>query len=516
MQLTNSLKRAASLRPEAVSLQCGSRSLTWRDTIERTARLAGALNSLGLGQGDRVAILAENSDRYAIVYWAVFWSGGVVVPLNTRWNDTEIQFAVDDCGCTFLIVDDSFVERACNLVHTTLPQVQLLFAGEPAASKGLVSIENMMTSGDAITDVGRCGEDCAGIFYTGGTTGAAKGVMLSHRAMWINALSLGYELGLTQDDRALNVAPLFHTAGTAMLFSLTIHAGSNAFLGRFETGAFFDAAARFQPTITLLVPTMITALTRGETHQISELKSIRKLLYGAAPIPPKVRDRALELLPNVDFFHGYGLTELGPIVSVLGPEAHRLHSGDSLAGGINSAGRALPISEVDIVGPEGASLPLNTVGEIAVRSESAMSGYWGCEQATDAAERGGWFSTGDAGYLDNDGLLYVVDRIKDMIITGGENVFSSEVENVISEVDGVDECAVVGLPDPHWGEVVAAFIVPIAKGGVEAEHVIDHCRQRISSYKCPRRVIFISEGLPKSAAGKIQKSLLRRALLHGA
>jgi acyl-CoA synthetase (AMP-forming)/AMP-acid ligase II len=508
MYLTQALHRAAATTPDAVATICAGRSHSWAEVRERVARFAGALRDLGVKPGDRVAVLSMNSDRYFELYFAVAWAGAVILPMNTRWSVPEHVYSIEDAGATILVLDDTFLEtgRAVGDICETIAHV--VYAGDGPAPAGLKSYEAMIAGASPAPDSGHGGDDLAGIFYTGGTTGFPKGVMLSHQNLWTGALCVGAGIGYNSSVRYLHAAPMFHLADVGLSNAASIFGGSHVFLPAFEPAALLRQIAEHKATHTLLVPTMIRMLLDSPEFGKHDISSWKGILYGASPMAEALLTEALKRLPSVAFTQGYGQTELAPLATLLGPEWHVFEG--PRAGKLRSAGRPGICVELRIVDADGRELPRGQVGEITVRGPNAMRGYWNKPEQTAATLVDGWVRTGDGGYLDEDGFLYVVDRVKDMIVSGGENVYSAEVENALMQHPGVGECAVIGVPDERWGERVHAIVVPRAGQALSADELMQHSKTLIAGYKCPRSVDVRQEALPKSGAGKILKADLRK------
>ncbi|OYW19020.1 MAG: fatty-acid--CoA ligase, partial [Burkholderiales bacterium 12-64-5] len=347
----------------------------------------------------------------------------------------------------------------------------------------------------------------ATILYTGGTTGRPKGVMLTHLNLFANALSTLASTPRPPGLCCLLAAPLFHVGGIGPLLQNAIRLATQVLLPAFAPEAVLAAIAAENVNETFLVPTMLKLLIDDPAVARHDLSSLQLILYGAAPIDGTLLDRAMATLPGVDFAQVYGMTELAPVVATLGPWWHTPQGRprDKLA----AAGRPVPLCEVRIVDGNDLEAPAGACGEVVVRGANVMAGYWNRPEETAQVLHGGWMHTGDVGYLDDDGFLFIVDRLKDMIVSGGENVYSTEVENVILEMQEVSACAVIAVPDPTWGERVHAVIVPRPHADLSAEAVSAYCRTRIAAYKCPRSMEF-REALPLSSAGKLMKQELRR------
>ncbi len=512
MNLTQGLKRAVQMNSQTIATIDGERHHTWQTVGERVAKFAGALQKLGLQTGDRVAILAANSDRYFESYFAILWAGGVIVPLNSRWAGPEIAYSLNDSGARWLIIDDLFYGTVTNIRSELLTIKQLIFAGDGDTPDDILSYEEMISQAKAIPDALRGGDDLAGIFYTGGTTGLSKGVMLSHTNLMSNAFSTIGQLGLGIDDRYLHAAPMFHLADGLATWAVTMVAGTHIFPRRFVPADILDHIQHHRVTFTVVVPTMLQMLMNEVEAHAYDLSSMRTLYYGASAMPEPVLRRAMMALPNCQFFGSFGMTELAPIATVLYPAYHNIEQDASK---LHSVGQATLGVEVRIMDEMGQEVPRGTVGEITVRGPNVMQGYWDKPKQTAMALRDGWMHSGDAAYMDEDGFVFIVDRLKDMIITGGENVYSTEVERILYEYPGVAQAAVIGIPNEQWGEQVHAVIIPKPDADLDAETIIAHCQARIARYKCPRSIEFRDEPLPLSGAGKVLKIALREPYWQG-
>lgn len=513
MYMTQGLRRAAKINPGKTALISEKRSFTWAEFLDRVARLAGALHGLGMKVEDRVAMLSFNQDRYAEYYYGVFWAGANVVPMNIRWSLAEHVYSIKDSETRFLIVDDAFAEMGAAIAKDC-PSVEfVIYAGDGAYPAGMLSFDALIAEARPAADAFRSGEDMAGIFYTGGTTGFPKGVMLPHRALWASAMCFGAPANITSDDVNIIAPPLFHIAGSAMLFAVTIFGGGHAFIPGFEPKAFLNAVTEFDGTISLLVPTMIGMLLQSRELEEADTSRLTRLIYGASPMTLTILKEAMEKMPETRFIHAYGQTELAPLATLLGSDYHVLDG--PKADKIRSVGQAIPSVEIEVVDENGVEVPRGQTGEVRVRGANTMLGYWKNPEQTAETLKDGWVHTGDGGVMDEDGFLYIVDRVKDMIITGGENVFSAEVENAVMQYPGLSECAVIGIPDEKWGEAVHAIVVPRAGETPDPEAIVAHCRTLIAPYKCPRTVEIRAEALPKSGAGKIQKFELRAPFWKG-
>jgi long-chain acyl-CoA synthetase len=502
MHLTQGLQRAAQTRPSGLSTIFRDRRRTWRDTAERIACLAGGLRRRGLRKGDRIAILALNSDRYFEYLFAVPAAGGVTVPLNIRLAAPEIAYILEDSGASMLLVDGPFAPLLAQLGGRLGAVRDIIWLDDDAAPAGMTGFEDLLDA-PPVTDVAAADDDVAGIFYTGGTTGQAKGVMLSHRNLIINAANMNVAVGYTSDSIYLHAPPMFHIADNASTLVVTMLGGTHVFIPRFDPAMVAATIEAEHVTHTLLVPTMINALVNAPAIDAHDLSSLKKLPFGASPMPDAVLRRAVEKLPHCDFVHLYGMTEAAPLVTALEPQDVRLPERSK------SCGKAAMMVEVRIADADDNEVPRGTVGEVQVRGPNIMLGYWNKPEQTAAALRGGWYHSGDGGMMDAEGYVTIVDRLKDMIISGGENIYSAEVDSAISTLDGVAEVAVVGIPDETWGEAVHAVVVPRAECTLTEAQVIAHCRGLIAHFKCPRSVAIRDTSLPLSGAGKVLKTELR-------
>jgi len=507
MNITHGLRQALQLNPDKLATVYGKRRRTWREIGDRVARLAAAFDALGVKPGDRVAILSMNSDRYLESYLATGWAGAVVVPLNIRWSPLENEDAMRDCRANVLLVDKAFAPVAAALTQA-IPGLKLIYADDGEVPGGMFDYEALIAKHEPAPDAMARGSDLAGIFYTGGTTGRSKGVMLSHANLMANALNALAEGLFGGGAVYLHAAPMFHLANGAAMYSILLSGGSNVIIPSFTPDNVLAAVQNERVTDVLLVPTMIQMVADHPTLGSYDTSSLRSIVYGASPISEAVLDRAMKGFPQVQFTQAYGMTELSPIATLL---HWNEHIGDGRARNRHrSAGRASIACEVRIVDADDKPVPTGTVGEIVARGDNVMMGYWERPEETARAVIDGWMHTGDGGYIDEHGFVFVVDRVKDMIISGGENVYSTEVENALAQHAAVAQCAVFGIPSEQWGEQVHAVVVRKPGAEVEPSVLIAFCKDRIAGYKCPRSVEVRDEPLPLSGAGKILKRELRK------
>ena len=388
----------------------------------------------------------------------------------------------------------------------------MICASDGELPEGTLDYETLIAQSEPSSDAGRGGDDLAGIVYTGGTTGRSKGVMLSHGNLAANAMNTVAQLELSPADVYLHAAPMFHLADGLATWAVTMVAGTHVFVPRFEPAAVLSAVQEHHVNFVVLVPTMLQMLVDSPEHDRFDLSSWTKVFYGASPMPVPLLRRGLEMLPACRFWGAYGMTELAPIATILGPEYHRPDSPPDI---LRSVGQVILGHELRIVDENDTALPPGAVGEIVVRGPSVMQGYWNLEEETRRALRGGWMHSGDVAYMDDNGFVYIVDRAKDMIVTGGENVYTAEVERAIYEHPGVSECAVIAVPSEQWGEAVHAIVVRQPGCNPSETEIIAHCHEQIAGYKCPRTIEFREAPLPLSGAGKVLKNELREPYWQG-
>lgn len=512
MYITQGLHRSLQQRPDEVAVRYLGRGLTFAELGERVARLAGGLRGLGVVTGDRVAMLSLNSQRYLEYFMAVPWAGAVLVPVNTRWSAAEILYSFEDSETTVLVVDETFRDIARKVAASSKTLRHVIYAGDGVVPEGMLSYETLISQSEPVEDVCRRGDELAGIFYTGGTTGFPKGVMLSHTNLFSSATNSLINGSMGEEAHYLHAMPMFHLADFAAMMALMISGGKHVIVPSFDPGGMLEVIAQEGVTDVLLAPTLIQMsldwLDRNPERAAQlDLSSLAYLIYGASPMSQALLARARRTFSRAQFIQGYGMTELAPAATFLTSEHH---SDEGIASGkMRSVGVPVSTVELRIVDAQGKEVPRGTVGEIAVRGPNVMLGYWKKPEATAEAIRNGWMHTGDGGYMDEDGFVYLVDRLKDMIISGGENVFSAEVENALASHPSIAQVAVIGVPHQKWGESVHAVVVLKPGENTTLESLQTHCRALIAGYKCPRSVEFVS-ALPLSSVGKVLKNELRK------
>jgi fatty-acyl-CoA synthase len=466
-------------------------AVTYADLFLRVTRLAHALRELGLGRGDRLAYLGPNRPSFVESLFAAHTLGAVFVPLNTRLTAAEVDHQLQDCGASALI----YSAESAGVV-TDLTAAPLLVAVDGGAD-GAVDYEERLRAApaDPIDEpVGH--DDAALILYTSGTTGSPKGATLTHGNVIWNCLNTLVELDLSGDEVTLISAPLFHVAALNMtLLPTLLKGGAAVLMPGWDTDACFDLIERHRVTWMFGVPTMFADLARSPRWTEADLSSLRSLLAGGAPVPlPLIRTYQER---GLDFLQGFGLTEAAPGALILSAEMSTAKAG--------SAGVPHFFSDVRL----DDSASAGAVGEILIQGPTVMPGYWRRPEATAAVlSEDGWLRTGDVGRVDEDGYFYIVDRIKDMYISGGENVYPAEVEAQILEHPDVAECAVIGVPDARWGEAGSAFVRTRPGAVLDRDGLIGFLSGRLARYKIPKTVHFVDD-LPRTASGKIHKQALR-------
>jgi long-chain acyl-CoA synthetase len=500
MLLHDLLLHAERTSASRAAIVDGALERDYGTVANRIRRAAAGLLQAGLEAGQRVALISPNTSAFFEGYFALSMAGLIAVPVNTRLSAPEISFVLDDCTCAAVLYDENYAHLLPSLAGRMAISFGSANRGDSPTWDGLIEASEPMQP----TVTGRSEDDVAHIFYTGGTTGRPKGVMLSHRnvaASATNKIVLG---GFARDDVWLHAAPMFHQADAWAVFSFSALGATHVFLPAFAPRPALELIDRHGVTGFQLVPTMIFMMLDEPDVESFDLSSIRRILFGSAPMPMEMLKRATRAFGDV-FQHIYGLTEAaGTVASTPWPPQTHEREGARLA----SCGQAIPGVDLRIAGRDGTAMPVGSIGNIQVRGANVMTGYWNRAEETAAAFVDGWLDTGDLGRLDDDGFVFIVDRSKDMIITGGENVYSTEVEDVIYAHPAVAEAAVIGQPDDKWGEAVTACVVRKRQTTLTEAELISHCRASLAGYKCPKSVLFLDQ-LPKSAAGKILKHELR-------
>lgn len=508
MSLLHGLIQSAEKYADNPAVICSGRQLTWRQLYDQVRCLASGLADQGVTSSCRVAILSLNSIEYLQYLFAVPWLGAVMVPLNTRLAVPELAYQLQDSQSEILFFDHHNLSAAEALYLQDTGVRSFVYIGDGDTPYFAVNFHDLLRFAMHPQQALVKGHHALTIMYTGGTTGLPKGVILSHDNMLYNVSCLTRDLGCNQHSRFLQNPPLFHLSGMGPCLALSVLGATTVFLPSFDTEAHLALLSELRCTATSVVPTTLAWMLDCPDINKYSLDALESIIYGSAPITENLLRRSLERFPALKFTQFYGQTEYCGGIALLRPEDHQLCEANKHR--LKAAGRITSNTDVAIVDAEGAILAPGAVGEIVARGKSVFQGYLNNPQQTTAALRGGWLHTGDAGYIDHDGYLYVTDRIKDMIVTGGENVASSEPENVIARHPAVAQVAVIGVPSSQWGEQVHAVVVLRSGSDLTEKEVIDFCREHIAGYKCPKSVEIRNSALPLSAIGKVKKDVLRK------
>ncbi len=513
MYFTQGLHRALQQNPTGLAIQCGDRQRSFQELSVRVSRLASGLGDLvAAGNGTpRIAILSLNSDYYLESYLAIAWMGAIVVPINTRWNVEEISFSLNDCHAELLLVGDDFLEIGAELLDKCPELKWIVHLGHGYNAGDAKGGEDLINSSSPMEDTRTGDESLFGIFYTGGTTGRSKGVMLSHRNIISTGLATLGSGAFGVGSIGLHAAPMFHLADMVMFSSLILRGGTHIVLPSFDPVQMIELLASTAATDTLVVPAMLSALMNNPAIDTEDLSALQCILYGASPAPEPLLNLTQQKLPHVNLMQGYGMTESSGVIAFLLPEAHRDESNRQR---LRAAGQAALDVEIRVVNDNDEAVGVGIIGEITFRGPNVMQGYLNMRDATDQALKGGWMHTGDLGYIDKEGYVFIVDRSKDMIISGGENVYSSEVENAVAKHPAVMQVAVIGIPDDKMGEKVHASIVLKHDHVLTLDELQEFCRTHLGGYKIPRSLDIV-DALPMSGAGKVLKTALRKPFWEG-
>jgi len=477
--------------------------------VERTLRLASSLKKeLGLERTDRFAVMTLNGHQYLEQYHAAYLGAGVINPLNLRLAPAELEYILYDSGAKVVFVDAWF-GAVIDQVRAAAGVETVVLVGDGDVPHD-VKYEDLIDAGAAVVPDEPEEDDPVVLMYTGGTTGLPKGVLLDQRAEMLNLYHALMQWHFDDHDTSLHQTPMFHAASMGGVLAMPIVGAVSTFVPVLNPEQVLDVIERDAVTCTVMVPTMIGMVLQHPSFRPERLASLRMLTYGASPMPVPLLEQLLAMYPTLDIYQGYGMTESAAVLTCLGPEEHR--QGGAL---LRSAGRSLRGVAISIQDEDGTPLATGETGEVCARGGNFMTEYWKKPEATEEAFRDGWYHSGDAGYLDERGYLFLVDRVKDMIVTGGENVYSVEVENAIATYPGVAQVAVIGIPSPQWGEAVHAIVVPAEGVTITEAEIIEHTKSRIAGFKVPKSVEFRTEPLPLSGAMKILKRDLRAPFWEG-
>jgi len=519
MNITYILEKALSLYEDKEAVVCGDRRFTYSRFAERVYRLANFLNRMGINKGDCVAILHHNSHEFLECYFAAAQIGAILNPLNFRLSPRELAFILEDSGARILIASRRFGPNVSSLMGIASNLDRVILTGKrdnppiPDSLDYEEILDKEQKTPPAVPEISD--DDVAHLYYTSGTTGRPKGVMLSHKNVCSHALAAIAELHLTDRDNWIHVAPLFHLADAWATFAITLVGGKHVVATDFDPPLVLSAIQDEKVTITNMIPTMLNMLVNTPDVDTYDFSSLRALLSGGASIAPEVVRRIMETF-RCDYIQTYGMTETSPYLTVsilkdnlvdLPPDRQFFYKAKT--------GRPFLGVLLKVVREDGTEVTSDDkeVGEIVVKGDIVTKGYWKQPEETAKVLKDGWLFTGDMAVVDQEGYVNIVDRKKDMIITGGENVYSVEVENVLYTHPSVLEAAVIGVPHPKWGEAVKAVVVLKPGHQASEEEIIQHCKEQIAHYKAPKSVDFLSE-LPKTGSAKIYKKGLRERYLQ--
>jgi acyl-CoA synthetase (AMP-forming)/AMP-acid ligase II len=513
MNTTEFLAITSAIGPDRAAISFEGKKYTFAELSERVNRLANALLGLGIEKGNVVAILEVNCNQYMEVYYAGAKIGAIFVPLNFRAKKDELVHMLNNSEANVLFVGERYVDQV-NSMRPELPLIKHYISIE-SKQDGMFYYEELLASASAeevFSDI--ADDDTTILMYTAGTTGLPKGVPLPHNSFSVYMLQNVNPADPDTDETNLLTVPLYHVAGIQAMLAATYGGRTLAMMRQFDVDEWLETVQREKANRAMLVPTMLKRVIDHPDFDKYDLSSLKVITYGAAPMPFEVIKKAIEVLPGVNFINAFGQTETASTITTLGPQDHIIEGTEEekekkLRRLTSSIGRPMSDIEMKIIDEAGNELPLGELGEIVARGPRLMSGYWkDAEKTAKTMTKDGWLHTGDMGYRDEEGYFYLAGRGDDLIIRGGENISPVEVENALYAHPAVEEAAVIGIPDPEWGEDPRAIVV-LKKGmAATAEELMEFCRQRLSSFKRPRSVVFVDE-LPRTSTGKVLKRVLR-------
>lgn len=506
MTLDQIVARNALRFPRRSAFVTDTHYISWSELDRRVDRVAQALRAYGIGRGDLVAVCLSNCIELIEIYFGVARCGATTVPLNYRLNGKELGRLLDQVRPALLICSAALEDW----IAADTPAARYWIVG-PGTRQSTCAYEKVLeTAGDDhVLPAGR-EDDTFAIFFTSGTTGQPKGAILTHRNFVANAFNQFVADESRATDINLVATPLYYAGAVFMSVTYMMLGCTHVIMDRFDASRWLELVERHRVSVGLLVPTMINSALNHSDFEKTDLSSLRRIFYGGGPMPPAVLRRALTRL-RCGFTQGYGLSETLEATFLIASD-HVLDGDAKQEQRLASAGREAVAAEVRVIDESGRDRPTGIVGEVLVRSHAVCAGYWNNPEETKKAFLDDWFRTGDLGYLDDERYLFIVDRIKDMVVSGGANIYTKEVESVLFEHPAVLEAAVIGIPDEQWGEIVAAVVVCRPGMSVSSDELISWCRGSLASYKKPRAIYFVDE-LPKNATGKVLKRELRQLFL---
>jgi len=499
--------------PDRTAIVFEGRRYSFAELAQQANRLANALQGLGVGRGERVAILEVNCNQYVEAYYAVAKLGAIFVPLNFRAKAEELSYMLQNAEASLLFIGERYADMVDSF-RAEIPSVRHIVS-IGAKREGMLNYDELLASGspeEVFADIGD--DDVTILIYTAGTTGRPKGVPLTHNSFAVYIMSNVTPADPDVEETNLLTVPLYHVAGIQAMLAATYGGRTLAIMRQFEVKEWMETVEREKANRAMLIPTMLKRVIDDPDFAKHDLSSLKVITYGAASMPLEVIKKGIEVFPGVMFINAFGQTETASTITTLGPEDHVVAGTEEekekkLKRLASSIGRAMDDVEIEIHDEEGKPLLPGEVGEIVARGARVMSGYWKDEEKTaKALTKDGWLRTGDMGYMDEEGYIYLAGRGDDLIIRGGENISPEEVENVLYAHPAIEEAAVIGIPDPEWGQEPRAVVALKEGHQASAEEIIEFCRHRLSSFKRPRSVVFVDE-LPRTSTGKILKRVLR-------
>ncbi len=502
---------SSSICPDREAIIFEGNRWSFSGLAERSNRLANALAGMGVGKGDKVGMLQVNCNECIEVYFATAKLGATYVPLNFRARAEELEFMINFSEASALFLGQRYI-KMINAMRDQIPGMKHFISVE-GPSEGMLEYESIIAEADpeeVFTDIDD--NDTSILMFTAGTTGQPKGVMLTHDNLATYVLNNVSPADPEIEEKNILTVPLYHIAGMQAVLA-AVYGGRTLVVQRqFDASDWMRLVETENVTRAMMVPTMLKGLMEHEEFPERNLSSLQVITYGAAPMPVEVITKAIEVFPGTRFINAFGQTESASTITMLTPEDHVIEGTPGERAiklkRLGSIGRALGDTEVKIFDEDGSEMPIDEVGEIVARGPRVMKGYWKADEATNSTIRNGWLYTGDMGYMDEAGYIFLSGRAKDIIIRAGENISPEQVEATLHSHPAIDEAAVIGVPDPQWGETVRAIVA--LKDGAQASEadIIEHCRGQLASFKKPESVIFV-DALPRNPLGKVLKRVLR-------
>lgn len=512
MNTAEFLTIANAICPDKLAIVFEKKRFTFSQLNERTNRLGNALTNLGVKKGDRVAMLQVNTNQCVETYFAVAKIGAVYVPLNFRGRGNELSYMLNSSEANTLLAGERYLDLV-NSIKSEIPTVKNIISLD-SPHPGVLYYEDLIASSspdDIFTEISD--DDMTILMYTAGTTSFPKGVMLSHNSFSVYVLENVTPADMESEEKNILTVPLYHVAGIQAMMA-AIYGGRTLVMERqFEPVEWMGLVETEKVSRAMMVPTMLKQLLDHPDFSKHNLSSLKVITYGAAPMPLEVIKKALETFPGVNFINAFGQTETASTITTLGPEDHNLtgtaEEKEKKLKRLSSIGRPMSDVEMKVIDEEGKELPIGKVGEIVARGPRVMSGYWKDQEKTDKTiDKEGWVHTGDMGYKDEAGYYFLSGRTTDMLKRAGEWISPEEVEAVLRTYHKVDDVAIIGVPDPEWGEVPLCVCVPKEGQSCTPEEIMEYCRTNLASFKRPRSVVFVNE-LPRNPMGKVLKRVLR-------